>query len=62
MSGVLTEVDVLEVARIVEGEEETGDNFGDQDDDWSWEGIKAVGSRYLPRGTSSFRRGRSVSS
>ncbi|OLZ42336.1 signal transduction protein [Natrinema saccharevitans] len=48
MSGVLTEVDVLEVARIVEGEEETGDNFGDQDDDWSWEGIKAVGSRYLP--------------
>ncbi len=48
MSGVLTEVDILEVARIVEGEEETGDNFGDQDDDWSWEGIKAVGSRYLP--------------
>ncbi|MBZ6495104.1 CBS domain-containing protein [Natrinema longum] len=48
MSGVLTEVDILEVARIVEGEEETGDNFGDQDDEWSWEGIKAVGSRYLP--------------
>ncbi|WP_126664120.1 CBS domain-containing protein [Haloterrigena salifodinae] len=48
MSGVLTEVDVIDVARIVEGEEETGDNFGDQDDDWSWEGIKAVGSRYLP--------------
>ncbi|WP_049924164.1 CBS domain-containing protein [Halopiger djelfimassiliensis] len=48
MSGVLTEVDIIEVARIVEGEEETGDNFGDQDDEWSWEGIKAVGSRYLP--------------
>ncbi|RKD93662.1 CBS domain-containing protein [Halopiger aswanensis] len=48
MSGILTIVDVLEVARIVEGEEETGDNFGDQDDEWSWEGIKAVGSRYLP--------------
>ncbi|MDF9747732.1 CBS domain-containing protein [Natrinema salsiterrestre] len=48
MNGVLTEVDILEVARIVEGEEETGDNFGDQDDEWSWEGIKAVGSRYLP--------------
>ncbi|MDS0476115.1 CBS domain-containing protein [Natrinema sp. 1APR25-10V2] len=48
MSGVLTEVDILEVARIVEGEEATGDNFGDQDDEWSWEGIKAVGSRYLP--------------
>ncbi|SEW25563.1 CBS domain-containing protein [Natrinema salifodinae] len=48
MSGVLTEVDIIDVARIVEGEEETGDNFADQDDDWSWEGIKAVGSRYLP--------------
>jgi CBS domain-containing protein len=48
MNGVLTEVDIIDVARIVEGEEETGDNFGDQDDDWSWEGIKAVGSRYLP--------------
>ncbi len=48
MSGILTEVDVIDVARIVEGEESTGDNFGDQDDDWSWEGIKAVGSRYLP--------------
>ncbi|WP_254532219.1 CBS domain-containing protein [Natrinema gelatinilyticum] len=48
MSGILTEVDILEVARIVEGEEATGDNFGDQDDEWSWEGIKAVGSRYLP--------------
>ncbi|MFC4540890.1 CBS domain-containing protein [Halosolutus amylolyticus] len=48
MSGVLTEVDIIDVARIVEGEEETGDNFGDQDDEWSWEGIKAVGSRYLP--------------
>lgn len=48
MSGLLTEVDVIDVARIVEGEEETGDNFPDQDSEWSWEGIKAVGSRYLP--------------
>ncbi|WP_265109498.1 CBS domain-containing protein [Halosolutus halophilus] len=48
MSGVLTEVDIIEVARIVEGEEETGDNFPDQDSEWSWEGIKGVGSRYLP--------------
>ncbi|WP_323172762.1 CBS domain-containing protein [Natrialba sp. PRR66] len=48
MSGVLTEVDIIEVARIVEGEEETGNNFPDQDSEWSWEGIKAVGSRYLP--------------
>ncbi len=48
MSGVLTEVDIIDVARIVEGEEETGDNFPDQDSEWAWEGIKAVGSRYLP--------------
>ncbi|MFU8868232.1 CBS domain-containing protein [Natronococcus sp.] len=48
MSGVLTEVDIIDVARIVEGEEETGDNFPDQDAEWSWEGIKGVGSRYLP--------------
>ena len=48
MSGILTEVDIIAVARIVEGEEETGDNFPDQDSQWSWEGIKAVGSRYLP--------------
>ncbi|SDR28386.1 CBS domain-containing protein [Natronobacterium texcoconense] len=48
MNGVLTEVDIIDVARIVEGEESTGDNFPDQDSEWSWEGIKAVGSRYLP--------------
>ncbi|MDJ1432809.1 CBS domain-containing protein [Halostagnicola sp. A-GB9-2] len=48
MSGVLTEVDIIDVARIVEGEEETGNNFPDQDADYSWEGIKGVGSRYLP--------------
>ncbi|SEH17520.1 CBS domain-containing protein [Natronorubrum sediminis] len=48
MNGVLTEVDIIDVARIVEGEEETGNNFPDQDSQWSWEGIKGVGSRYLP--------------
>ncbi|NGM68653.1 CBS domain-containing protein [Natronolimnobius sp. AArcel1] len=48
MTGVLTEVDIIDVARIVEGEESTGDNFPDQDSQWSWEGIKGVGSRYLP--------------
>ncbi|USZ70529.1 CBS domain-containing protein [Natronosalvus halobius] len=48
MSGVITEVDVIDVARIVEGEEETGNNFPDQDADYSWEGIKGVGSRSLP--------------
>jgi CBS domain-containing protein len=48
MTGVLTEVDVIEVARVVEGEDETGDSMAADDDDWKWESIKAVGSRYLP--------------
>jgi CBS domain-containing protein len=47
-SGMLTEVDVIEVAAVVEGEESTGDSIADEDDDWKWEGIKAVGARYLP--------------
>ena len=48
MCGVLTEVDVLEVARIVEGEADTGESIANQDDEWMWKGIKAVGNRYLP--------------
>ncbi|MEZ3117029.1 CBS domain-containing protein [Halobaculum sp. MBLA0147] len=48
VAGMLTEVDVLDVARIVEGEEATGDSIADQDDDWKWESVKAIGSRYLP--------------
>ena len=48
MAGILTEVDVLEVARVVEGETSTGDSIAEQDSEWSWEGIKATGARYLP--------------
>ncbi|ELZ30871.1 cbs domain-containing protein [Halogeometricum pallidum JCM 14848] len=48
MSGILTEVDIIDVARVVEGEEETGESVATQDNDWMWEGIKAVGSRYIP--------------
>lgn len=48
MGGMLTEVDVVEVARVVEGEDETGDSIADEDADWKWESIKAVGNRYLP--------------
>jgi len=48
MDGVLTEVDIIEVARVVEGEADTGDSIADDDDDWKWESIKAVGKRYLP--------------
>ena len=48
MTGMLTEVDIIEVARVVEGEEDTGESFANQDDEWAWEGIKAVGGRYMP--------------
>jgi len=48
MTGIITEVDVIDVAEVVEGEDETGESLADQDDDWMWEGIKAVGNRYLP--------------
>jgi IMP dehydrogenase len=46
MCGILTEVDIIDVARVVEGEENTGDSIAD-DDDWKWENVKAVGSRYI---------------
>jgi CBS domain-containing protein len=48
MAGMLTEVDIIEVARVVEGEADTGDSIADDDDDWKWESIKAIGARYLP--------------
>jgi IMP dehydrogenase len=48
MTGVVTEVDIIAVAEVVEGEESTGDSFADQDSEWMWEGIKGTGSRYLP--------------
>ncbi len=48
MSGVLTEVDVLAVAEIVEGEAITGQSMADQDDAWMWQGVKDTGSRYMP--------------
>jgi CBS domain-containing protein len=48
VSGMVTEVDILEVARVVEGEDDTGDSVAGQDDEWMWEGIKAVGNRYVP--------------
>jgi IMP dehydrogenase len=46
--GMLTEVDIIEVARVEEGEDDTGESIADEDDDWKWEGIKATGNRYLP--------------
>ncbi len=48
MAGMLTEVDIINVARVVEGEEDTGESIANQDNEWAWEGIKAVGNRYMP--------------
>jgi len=45
---MLTEVDILAVARVEEGEDDTGESLADEDDDWKWEGIKATGNRYTP--------------
>lgn len=46
--GMLTEVDIIDVARVVQGESDPGDAVANQDNEWMWEGIKAVGSRYVP--------------
>ncbi|RDI71793.1 CBS domain-containing protein [Halopelagius longus] len=48
IAGILTEVDIIEVARVVEGEDGTGDSVAGQEDDWMWEGIQGVGNRYVP--------------
>ncbi|WP_181692741.1 CBS domain-containing protein [Natronomonas sp. LN261] len=47
-TGMITEVDIIEVARVVQGESNPGDAVANQDDDWMWEGIKAVESRSMP--------------
>lgn len=44
--GIITEADLIAVAKIVEGEEGTGDALAGQDDEWMWEGIKGTGNRY----------------
>ncbi|MFW6018517.1 MAG: CBS domain-containing protein [Halapricum sp.] len=48
LTGILTEVDIIEVAEVVEGEADTGESIANQDDEWMWEGIKAVGNSYMP--------------
>ena len=48
MTGIVTEVDIVDVARVVEGEDSTGESVAGQDDEWMWEGIKPTGNRYLP--------------
>jgi IMP dehydrogenase len=46
--GMLTEVDVIDVARVVEGEEDTGGSIASDDDDWKWESVRTVGNSYMP--------------
>jgi CBS domain-containing protein len=48
MDGIITEVDIIEVAEVIEGEDDTGASIANQDNEWMWEGIKAVGNRYFP--------------
>ena len=48
LCGMLTEVDILDVAQVVVGEADTGESIADDDDDWKWESVKAVGNRYMP--------------
>jgi len=48
MSGILTEVDIIEVARVVEGEEEAGGSLAGDEEEWTWESIKTVGGSYIP--------------
>jgi len=48
MTGVITEVDIIAEARVVEGEADTGESIADDDDDWKWESVKAVGNSYMP--------------
>jgi CBS domain-containing protein len=48
MAGVITEADIIDVASVVEGEDDTGASVANQDDEWMWEGIKATGNRHLP--------------
>ena len=48
MTGIVTEVDIVDVAEVVQGTEGTGDSIAGQDSEWAWEGIKAMGNRILP--------------
>jgi Hemolysins and related proteins containing CBS domains len=48
LAGIVTEVDIIDVAEVVEGEDETGGSVAEQDDSWMWEGIKVVGTRFVP--------------
>jgi CBS domain-containing protein len=48
IAGIITDEDLVAVATIEEGEDDAGESIAAQDDEWMWEGIKAVGNRYIP--------------
>lgn len=48
VAGIFTDADLIAVAEIVEGEDDTGGAMAGDDDEWMWEGIKTVGNRYYP--------------
>jgi len=48
MTGMLTEVDIVAVAEVVEGEEDAGASMAGDDEDWKWESVQSVGNRYVP--------------
>lgn len=55
--GIFTEADLIAVTEIVESEDDTGDSLASEDDEWKWEGVKAVGNRYYPTRTVEFPDG-----
>lgn len=48
VDGIFTDADLIAVAEIVEGEDDTGGAMAGDDDEWMWEGIKTIGNRYYP--------------
>jgi IMP dehydrogenase len=57
VAGILTDSDLIEVAEVVEGEDDTGESIANEDDEWMWEGIKAVGNRHVPTRNVTFPEG-----
>lgn len=57
VAGIFTDADLIAVAEIVEGEEDTGGAMAGDDDEWMWEGIKTVGNRYYPTRNVEFPEG-----
>ncbi len=48
VAGIITDIDLVAVATVEEGEDAAGESIASEDDEWMWEGIKAVGNRYVP--------------